>query len=411
MTTAATKDGRESSSPATRPPSRRRMAVSPGRVILIAGAVALLAVLLYLAALFKSAVTIATTLRDLASIATSVAPTDLGRAGPSILERASNDLATTAEELTTIKHRVQPLFPLLSSLQWLPGWGKELAAAPHLLLMSEAAAQAGEHGLKGLTPALMALQGHASTQDILKALSSGRSELNAAQDAVARLRTERAAIGPGAPLHPALQSALGQVDAQLPRLEKGLALAVLLPHMLGVEQAKSYLLLGQNNDELRATGGFISTAGILTMDQGEIKRFDYRDSYAFDSDKPRLPRVPPVVYQRYMLFQDWRFRDSNWWADYPTSARQAEAFLFEEQGEQVDGVLAFDQWLLGKILAVLGPVDVPTFGERVDASNFTTIIEIYAHPPGYKEGDSPEDLRKVRPVTEKPSSGSWPMPC
>ena len=51
-------------------------------------------------------------------------------------------------------------------------------------------------------------------------------------------------------------------------LRDGLELAQALPSLLGADKPAEYLLLAQNPDELRATGGFIGAVGVLTLDQG-----------------------------------------------------------------------------------------------------------------------------------------------
>lgn len=361
------------------------------RIALLAGAVALF----YLGYLALWAYGMATAALDLRRVAAQVV--QQGRPTAEALSQAEASMSTLRQGLEAMDGALSPLAPALSGAGWAPGIGPELAAAPGLLALGVAAAQAGDHGLRGLAPALRAWQqGDASPAMFLEALEAGSPELNRAQEAIARLRERRAAVGDVALLGPALRAPLEQLDGLLPDIEGAVGLAVALPRLAGLRQPQTYLLLGQNNDELRATGGFIGTAGLLTLHLGELVRLDYRDSYAFDAATSYVALPPPAPYQRYMLMGVWRLRDSNWWADFPTSARQAEAFLWHEQGEPVDGVLAYDQTLLEMALRILGPVDVPAFEERVDATNFMQIIEVYAHPPGYKEDTrEAEDLRKV----------------
>lgn len=324
-----------------------------------------------------------------------------GRARPEELVQARADLAKLGGELAALEGHLRPTYPLLSRMGWFPSWGHEVAASPQLLAMGVTTARAAEHALAGVTPLLARLQEGAGMSDLLLALSAAPQELQAARTEVVRLRELRQSVGASSRFHPVVGSALDRFDQQGSALEGALGLAGLLPQLLGNERPRSYLLLGQNNDELRATGGFTSTAGILTLSRGAVQGLDYRDSYGFDSPDPPAFLEPPSPYKRYMLLETWRLRDANWWADFPTSARQAEAFLRLEQGVQVDGVVAFDQSLLEKVLSVLGPLDVPSFQERVDASNVVAVMEAYAHPTGYKEGFVGADVRRANDPDRK----------
>ena len=62
----------------------------------------------------------------------------------------------------------------------------------------------------------------------------------------------------------------GQKSAALQLYTAGVQLAPLLPELLGFTEPQSYLLLLQNNHELRATGGFITAVGRVTVDKGRM---------------------------------------------------------------------------------------------------------------------------------------------
>ena len=77
---------------------------------------------------------------------------------------------------------------------------------------------------------------------------------------------------------------------------------------LGADGPRTYLLLAQNNDELRATGGFISGAGHVTIDRGKITSLILKDSYAVDTwDQPHPE--PPGPLRKYMATDLWVLRD------------------------------------------------------------------------------------------------------
>ncbi len=84
----------------------------------------------------------------------------------------------------------------------------------------------------------------------------------------------------------------------------GVQLLQAAPQLLGVDQAQSYLVLAQNRDELRATGGFISGIGLLTIKDGKILQFDLGDSHKIDDFSKPYPK-PPEPLKRFMLADYW----------------------------------------------------------------------------------------------------------
>ena len=120
--------------------------------------------------------------------------------------------------------------------------------------------------------------------------------------------------------------------------------------------------------ELRASGGFITGVGTLTLDNGRIEELTIGDSYAFDDLTQPYP-LPPEPLQRYLDAGLWLLRDANWSPDFPTTAEQALSLYELSTGETAGGVVAFDQTAIQRLLATIGPVELPDFDEPVDAKN------------------------------------------
>jgi hypothetical protein len=177
---------------------------------------------------------------------------------------------------------------------------------------------------------------------------------------------------------------LDLVDDYLPRLRQALPLLQQAPDMLGVYCPRTYLVLAQNQDELRPTGGYITAAGHLVLDRGRMVAVEMRDSYAVDDLSVPYPRPPAPLYV-YMGADLWLLRDANWSPDFPTSAHQAAAFYWLGQGVAVDGVIAVDQAALSLLLAGLGPVEVttPAGVDKVTADNVVDLLRLrWAPGPG-----------------------------
>lgn len=138
------------------------------------------------------------------------------------------------------------------------------------------------------------------------------------------------------------------------------------PYILGSEEARTYLILFQNDKELRPTGGFITAYSIATVEKGKFKAVSSNDIYNLDKQyRPTVPAPTPIVkYLKgpYLLSKKLKLRDLNWPPDFSQSM---ELFVKEIESvgiRDIDGVIAVDTQLLVNLLDVLGPIGVSGFG-------------------------------------------------
>jgi hypothetical protein len=165
----------------------------------------------------------------------------------------------------------------------------------------------------------------------------------------------------------------------------------LLPALAGYPNTSRFLILLQNNDELRPTGGFIGVYGILESRNGEILSIDTDDSYHLDmpaSLSPNWQTAAPAPLKKYLEVEKWYFRDSNWSPDWPTAARQINEIYTGENAaigtstEPFTGLVAVTPDLIGDLLTLVGPITVK--GENYDAGNFQTLLQ-YNVEVAYKD--------------------------
>ena len=148
-----------------------------------------------------------------------------------------------------------------------------------------------------------------------------------------------------------------------------------LPPILGFDGERRYLVLTQDPAEIRATGGFVGSFGIVAFEHGRIVERTFTDtSIDYPFDYPWI--APPQQLRDYLLGPDqpWQFSDSNWSPDFPTSASNALRLYTNETGDsRIDGVVAITTDTIDELLTVTGPVDVPEFGVTVAAGQ--TIVK------------------------------------
>ncbi len=151
-------------------------------------------------------------------------------------------------------------------------------------------------------------------------------------------------------------------------LSKAQAVSILLPKLVALDGNKDYLVLLQNNMELRPTGGFIGSFAKVSFEAGKLKKLEVNDIYAIDGQLS-LHVEPPKEIKEDLGQKDWFLRDSNWEADFPTSARQAEWFYTKETGEKVEGVIALDISAMEELLAAIGPLQLADYKENITSEN------------------------------------------
>lgn len=153
-----------------------------------------------------------------------------------------------------------------------------------------------------------------------------------------------------------------------------LAVADVLPELMGFDGKKTYLVLFQNNMELRPGGGFIGSYGLLSLEQGRVREFSVHDVY--DADGQLKGHVePPFALRRYLGASNWFLRDSNFSVDFPESAREAANFLYLETGQKVDGVIGVDVSYVRDLLIAIGPVSLPDYNQTITGDNFFPVVE------------------------------------
>lgn len=143
--------------------------------------------------------------------------------------------------------------------------------------------------------------------------------------------------------------------------------------LLGDRVPRRYLILFQNPDEIRPTGGFIGSVGILTLNDGFITDFQIRNVYEIDGQLARRQQ-PPEGFG--FITNNWGLRDANYHPDFPTSA-EAAARLFEEAGQgSVDGVLAITSNVLTRLVEATDGITLPRFGEKIQPAELNQLLSL-----------------------------------
>lgn len=149
-------------------------------------------------------------------------------------------------------------------------------------------------------------------------------------------------------------------------------------------EEKTFLILFQNNLELRPGGGFIGSFGILKIRDGVVVDFSVHDTGNFDG---RIPSTiePPYPMRETLRIDSLKLRDSNYSPDFGENARWAEEFYRMGNGIEIfDGVVAITTNVLTSFLRVIGPVEIESFPGVYSAENAILDLE-YQVEQGYQK--------------------------
>lgn len=160
--------------------------------------------------------------------------------------------------------------------------------------------------------------------------------------------------------------------------------------LLGDRYPHRYLILLQNNDEIRPSGGFIGSYAIMDINDGYIEKLDIHDSYDIDGSYGGVIE-PPDEFKAFS--SNWRFRDSNYSSDFEVSGKKARWFLETEGGPTVDTVIALNQGLLKDLMEITGPVKVGDFGE-LTSENYNLLLSYVIEGKVWGDKD-PKHILKV----------------
>jgi hypothetical protein len=314
----------------------------------------------------------------------------LGLSEPNVdaVRQAGPRIAALRTDFHALRLEAGPFLWFGRLLAWVPNVGGDLAASRDLVIMGDSMLSAADITYQAVSPLLDSLtrpdgQGGFDSQALLQALNDAQPKLKEAQAAVDAAVAARARIDTDKLSPRARELMANFVDRALPWMQDGILIANEFPRMMGAsgEGPKTYLLLAQNEDELRPTGGFITAAGTLLLQNGEISSLTFQDSGSLDDWNKAYPTSPWQLRQ-YMNSPVLVLRDTNWFVDFPTAALYAESLYAYQNDHSVDGVVAFDQHLLVEILRATGPIQVEGSSELIDADNVVQYMRAQKVPPG-----------------------------
>lgn len=140
---------------------------------------------------------------------------------------------------------------------------------------------------------------------------------------------------------------------------------------------RTYIVLFQNNYELRPTGGFISTYGVLRFSHGVYGGIEFHDVYG-EIDEHEFVE-PPLILSTLLEgegYQGHSFRDANYNPDFSLAKNDLiEFYNLVYPEERIDGVIAADFQFLEEFVGLYEPVTVDGY-ELTEENLFETLSTV-----------------------------------
>lgn len=166
-------------------------------------------------------------------------------------------------------------------------------------------------------------------------------------------------------------------------------------HVLLSGEERVFLVLFQNNMELRPGGGFIGSFGIVKIKDKKITSFEVHDTSNFDGRIPSTVKVPYPM-EEMLKIKSWKLRDSNYSVDFPTNAKKAEEFYYLGGGEEkFDGVIAVNASVLESVLEVTGPIKLNGVETDFNSKNVLIALEKQVEIDFDQQGIERGDRKKI----------------
>ena len=136
---------------------------------------------------------------------------------------------------------------------------------------------------------------------------------------------------------------------------------------------ENFIILLQNSDELRASGGFMGSYARVEIVDGVVKNFYIQDIYEADGQFAGRVEAPPGVREYLSGEQGMRLPDANWEADFPQAAKQILVYFALGKEKQIDHVVAINATFFNQVLQNLGQIYVPDYQVNIDFNNFSAV--------------------------------------
>jgi hypothetical protein len=301
------------------------------------------------------------------------------------LAAAKEKLAQTRTTMTGLRDEYKKVLPL----KFIPILGAYISDGDHAIKAGFAGLDAGDAAVAALEPNadLLGLKGKGNfvsgtaddrIQTAVKTMNALVPKINAMAASVDTLRKEIDYINPArypdhigkTSIRPQLAGAKEVIENAANLFVNAQPLLTNVPNILGYPTEKRYLIIFQNDKELRATGGFMTAYAQFRFVGGKAILEKSDDIYALDAALNKKYPAPPEILAYLPGVYNLNIRDSNLSPDFKISMQQFKSMYDNTSGTEhkIDGIITMDTHVLVETLKILGPINASgrVFSAEID---------------------------------------------
>lgn len=305
-------------------------------------------------------------------------------------QAASQAVDTLANHITAAHAQTtQPIWSLIAAI---PYYGSDIQAVRDSVNALNTIAEDGLPHLSTVTK-LLSFKDISITDGTVTIphIAQITDEMSKANPAIAKANQQVQAIGTAhiPQLNTMIRTAQTQFATVATFMDTATNLIQVMPSMMNIDGAgggaRHYVILAQNNAELRVTGGIVGSWGSIDVDNGKFTLNQFVSDLEFEwQDKPIIPLTDDEVN----VYGDVLGRmpqNVTLTPDFTRSGVLAKATWEKRFGGNVDGVISVDPVMLQDLLGVVGDVKVQygDYTTTLNGSNTAQMLlsRVYADLP------------------------------
>ncbi len=269
----------------------------------------------------------------------------------------------------------------------LPVVGTDLGSAEHLILAGEKIALGNSYLLKSATQNEASSTLGTRIDNALGAVSSALPNYEAALHDLKQIDLNIIPIS----YQESFSNLVGLFDQILGDLKHVATLEKPFREIFGVAGHRRYLVIFQNQHEIRPTGGFMGSFAILDIKDGKIEKLDVPAGGSYDLQGQLDTYIEPPA-PLLLSNKRWEFQDANWFPDFPTTAEKILWFYRHSRGVTADGVIAINGTVLERLLAITGPITHKGRGITLTAENALPTLQNIVETGPEKSEHKPKQI-------------------